>query len=43
MNYSIGQYFNQDTGRKQWAVYSEASQTWYFASKYGKKAATSLL
>ena len=42
MAYSIGQYFNQDTGRHQWAVSCSITGVWYFAKRYGKAAAQAL-
>ena len=39
MNYSLGQYFDQDTGRYRWGVFSYHSDTWCFASSYGRLAA----
>ena len=42
MAYSIEQYFNQDTGRRQWAVCCDITGVWYFAKRYGKAAAQAL-
>ena len=39
MEFQASEYFNQETGRNRWAVYSKTSRTFYFASRYGKKAA----
>lgn len=39
MNYSIGLYYDQETGRKRWAVYGGV---WYFPARYGVKAARAL-
>lgn len=42
MNYEAGLYFNPDIGRPQWAVFCGKTKTWYFASRYGQKAAQKL-
>ncbi len=40
--YKLGQYLNPETNRYQWAVLCTENNVWYFASKYGKKAAERL-
>lgn len=39
MNYQVGEYRDQDTGRTRWAVYASASCVWVFPRKYGRDAA----
>lgn len=36
--FSVGQYFDQDTQRRRWAVLGP-SNVWYFPKRYGKAAA----
>jgi len=40
--FEIGKYYDQDTGKTRWAVCSKSTNTWYFANRYGKKAAERL-
>lgn len=39
--FEVARYRNE-TGRYQWAVYSNASKCWYFANRPGKRAAEAL-
>lgn len=41
--YKLEQYYNQDTNRYQWAALHVATGTWYFAKRYGKHEANSLV
>lgn len=40
--FSVGQYFNQDTGRSRYGVFDTQSQVWYFPERYGKREAERL-
>lgn len=40
--YKLGQYLNPETNRCQWAVLDCDTCVWYFADRYGKKAAEQL-
>lgn len=37
--FSVGRYFNQDTEREEWGVFSATSQTWYFPNQDTETAA----
>ncbi len=39
--FSVGRYFDQDTGRQRWAVVGPCD-VWYFPQRYGRKAAGGL-
>lgn len=41
MGYSVGRYYDQDSGRTRWAVVGPAD-VWYFAKRHGKEAARML-
>lgn len=41
--FSLGQYFDQDTGRSRYGAFDNQSQVWYFPSQYGKIAVERLV
>ena len=42
MTYSVGIYRDAATGRNRIAVYDSGARVWYFARRYGNRAAQSL-
>ena len=42
MNFSVQQYYDQDTGRYRWAVLCRKTGTWSFPSRAGKANAERL-